>query len=99
MRTDELGNPPFRQRHIFFRLNIRSTDLVACHQSLNFLDSTFYSMSEEPLAAADRHKLHKIHNYKQLKEAHVSNLTGGSIWEINEVTLVLPVSPSEYEVS
>lgn len=34
----------------------------------------------------------KIHNYKQLKEAHVSNLSGGSIWEINEVTLVLPVS-------
>ena len=32
-----------------------------------------------------------IHNYKQLKEAHVSNLSGGSIWEINEVTLVLPV--------
>lgn len=36
----------------------------------------------------------KLHNYKQLKEAHVSNLSGGSIWEINEVTLVLPVSNS-----
>ena len=34
----------------------------------------------------------KLHNYKQLKEAHVSNLSGGTIWEINEVTLVLPVS-------
>lgn len=34
----------------------------------------------------------KLPNYKQLKEAHVSNLTGGSVWEINEVTLVLPVS-------
>lgn len=37
----------------------------------------------------------KLHNYKQLKEAHVSNLSGGNIWEINEVTLVLPVSFSQ----
>ena len=48
-------------------------------------------MAEQTPDAAKR----KLHNYKQLKEAHVSNLSGGSIWEINEVTLVLPVSLSE----
>jgi hypothetical protein len=35
----------------------------------------------------------KSNNYKALKESFVSNLSGGSIWEINEVSLVLPVSP------
>lgn len=30
--------------------------------------------------------------YKDAKEAFVSNLTGGTIWEINKVTLVAPVS-------
>lgn len=29
--------------------------------------------------------------YKQRKEAFVSNLTGGTAWEINAVTLVAPV--------
>lgn len=31
-------------------------------------------------------------DYKSRKEAFVSNLTGGSILEINAVTLVAPVS-------
>ena len=31
-------------------------------------------------------------NYKARKEAFVSDLAGGSIWEINAVTLVAPVS-------
>ena len=30
-------------------------------------------------------------SYKTLKEAFVSNLSGGSIWEINHVTAVAPV--------
>lgn len=30
--------------------------------------------------------------YKARKEAFVADLTGGSIWEINAVTLVAPVS-------
>ena len=42
-------------------------------------------------------KNRKLHNYKQLKEAHVANLSGGSIWEINEVTLVLPVSLNQFD--
>jgi phosphatidylinositol glycan class W len=38
-------------------------------------------------------------SYKARKEAFVSNLTGGSIWEINQVTLVAPVRiPSNMEV-
>ncbi|QDS70623.1 hypothetical protein FKW77_000627 [Venturia effusa] len=32
----------------------------------------------------------KSNNYKALKESFVSNLSGGSMWEINEVSLVLP---------
>ncbi|KAE9972245.1 hypothetical protein EG328_005116 [Venturia inaequalis] len=32
----------------------------------------------------------KSNNYKALKESFVSNLSGGPIWEINEVSLVLP---------
>ncbi|TLD38897.1 GPI-anchored wall transfer protein 1 [Venturia nashicola] len=32
----------------------------------------------------------KSNNYKALKESFVSNLSGGSVWEINEVSLVLP---------
>lgn len=31
-------------------------------------------------------------SYKSLKEDFVSNLTGGSIWEINYVTIAAPVS-------
>lgn len=37
----------------------------------------------------------KSNNYKALKESFVSNLSGGPIWEINEVSLVLPVSLSD----
>ena len=35
----------------------------------------------------------RSHNYKLLKENFVANLNGGSIWEINAVTLTLPVLP------
>jgi hypothetical protein len=35
----------------------------------------------------------RSHNYKLLKENFVANLNGGSIWEINLVTLTLPVTP------
>jgi hypothetical protein len=48
-------------------------------------------MATDPIAETQSRKLH---NYKHLKEAHVSNLSGGTIWEINEVTLVLPVRNS-----
>jgi hypothetical protein len=34
----------------------------------------------------------KSNNYKALKESFVSNLSGGSIWEINEISLVVTVS-------
>lgn len=30
-------------------------------------------------------------DYKTLKEAFVSNLTGSTVWEVNKVTLVAPV--------
>jgi phosphatidylinositol glycan class W len=33
----------------------------------------------------------KSNNYKALKEAFVSNHNGGSIWEINAVTLTFSV--------
>lgn len=36
--------------------------------------------------------------YKAQKEAFVSNLTGGSVWEINTVTLVAPVSSASLQV-
>ena len=31
-------------------------------------------------------------DYKKLREAFVSDLIGGSLWEINQVTLIAPVS-------
>ena len=34
--------------------------------------------------------------YKAEKEAHVSLLEGGSIWEINAVTVIAPVSLSRH---
>jgi hypothetical protein len=38
----------------------------------------------------------RSHNYKLLKERFVANLNGGTIWEINTVTLTLPVpAPSK----
>jgi hypothetical protein len=33
----------------------------------------------------------KSNNYKALRESFVANLNGGSIWEINSVTLTLSV--------
>jgi hypothetical protein len=36
----------------------------------------------------------KSNNYKILKESFYANLNGGSIWEINAITLTLPVSIS-----
>ena len=41
----------------------------------------------------------KSNNYKALKESFVSNHSGGSIWEINEVSLVLAVSPMSVSIT
>ena len=35
--------------------------------------------------------------YKAAKEAHVSLLSGGGIWEINAVTCIAPVSDPKVE--
>lgn len=38
-------------------------------------------------------------SYKKQKEAFVSNLNGGTLWEINNVTLVAPVCLTRHEIS
>jgi hypothetical protein len=53
------------------------------------LKMNVYSPPSSTMGKIDKRK---SNNYKALKESFVSNLSGGSVWEINEVSLVLPVS-------
>jgi len=50
-------------------------------------------MDVSPISVADEpfNPVQKAQEYKALKEAFVSNLSGGTVWEINAVALVQPV--------
>lgn len=62
------------------------------HQNATRLIMNVYSPPSSVLGESPKMDKRKSNNYKALKESFVSNLSGGSIWEINEVSFVLPVS-------
>lgn len=49
---------------------------------------------DDVAAGEERVKAALRASYKKQKEAFVSNLNGGTLWEINNVTLVAPVCTS-----